>query len=237
MTALDARSRLLCAVFVSVAVAVCRAWPAIFLGLSLGLCSLALGGRDWGRLARRALLVNVFFLGIVATVPLAAPGAPLFSAWGLSFSREGLWAALSITARGNAIFLLFWGLVRPIGVPKLGAALSTLGVPERLCLILALTFRYLELMRHEWDRLFIAARLRGFVPKTSLKAWRTYALLLALLFVRALDKASAIHQAMLCRGFDGRFKSLGGLRWRAVDTFLGAVSLVAIAFLVRLESA
>lgn len=232
-----ARARLIGALAVCLAVALCRAWPPVLTGLALGLISLALGEREWGRLARRLALVNVFFLGILATVPLAVPGEALFTIGPLAFTRQGLAQALIMTAKGNAIFLVFWGLIRPISPPRLGAALATLGVPDKLCLILALTYRYLDLMRHEWARLTEAARLRGFTPGLNSRALSTFALMLALLFTRALDRASAIHQAMVCRGFDGRFKSLGERLWQKTDTALVTASLAAAILVVTLERA
>jgi cobalt/nickel transport system permease protein len=237
MNALDARSRLLCALALSVTIAVCHTWPAALFGICCGVASLALGERKWGRLARRLALVNVFFLGILATVPLAVPGEALLRLGPLSFTWEGFLLALRMTAKGNAIFLLFWGLVRPLSPPRLGAAMSALGVPDKLCLILSLTYRYLDLMRHEWSRLATSAKLRGFLPSLSSKTMRTYGLMLALLFMRALDRASAIHQAMICRGFDGRFRSLGGLGWKGVDTALALASSVAVAAVVWMEVA
>lgn len=235
MSSPDGRSRLLGALVLSVAVALCGTWPAALAGLCLGAAALALGDRQWGRLLRRLALVNVFFLGIVATVPLAAPGDPLFTAGPLAYTRQGLFLALIMTAKGNAIFLAFWGLVRPLSPPRLGAALSSLGVPEKLCLIMSLTYRYLDLMRDEWNRLVTSARMRGFTPKTSPRAWRTYGLMLALLFMRALDRSSAIHQAMICRGFQGRFMSLGGRAWTFADTLLGLGCLAAAAAVTLLE--
>lgn len=237
MIGLDARSRLLCALCVSVAVAVCHGWPAAYLGLACGLAAQALGDRQWGRLLRRLALVNVFFVGLLATVPLAVPGDALVMLGHMPFTRQGLLLALHMTAKGNAIFLVFWGLVRPLSPPRLGSALSALGVPDKLCLILALTYRYLDLMRHEWGRLVTSARLRGFTPGTNRRAWRTYGLMLALLFMRALDRSAAIHQAMVCRGFDGRFRSLGGLRWNGADTALAVAGLLAAAGITVLEVA
>lgn len=237
MSGLDARSRLLGALGLSVAVAVCHTWPAALVGLGCGLAALSLGERRWGRLLRRLALVNVFFLGLLATVPLAVPGHALLRLWSLAYTREGLMLALHMAAKGNAIFLIFWGLVRPLSPPRLGAALAALGVPDKLCLILSLTYRYLDLMRQEWDRLSTSAKLRGFTPDTSIRAWRTYGLLLALLFMRALDKATAIHQAMICRGFDGRFKSLGCPRWRRADTALCLACCAAALAVAVLEIA
>ncbi len=237
MRGLDARSRLLGALAVSVAAAVCRSWPAALAALACGLCALSLGGGAWSALARRLALVNVFFAGIVATVPLAVPGDPLFTVWGLAYTRQGLDAALVMAVKGNAIFLVLWGLVRPLSPAALGAALSRLGVPDKLCLILSLTYRYLDLMRLEWEKLATAARMRGFTPGRSPGTWRTYGLMFALLFMRALDRSTAIHQAMICRGFTGRFVSLGGPGWGLADTALSLACLAAAAAVACLELA
>ncbi len=235
MTLLDGRSRLACALALSVAVAVCHTWPAALAGLGLGAASLALCRVEPARLLARLALVNLFFLGIVATVPLAVPGPPAFRLGPLAYTWPGLWLALLMTAKGNAIMLLFWGLVRPLTPTELGAALSGLGAPDKLCLLLSLTWRYLGLMRQEWDRMFTAARLRGFRPGTSRRAWGVYATLLAMLFVRAMDRSTAIHQAMVCRGFDGRFRALGGAGWRGRDTALCLAGLVATLLVIVVE--
>jgi len=235
--ALDARARLTGCLALSVAVAVCRGWPAAWLGLGLGVASLALGAPGVGRLARRLAVVNLFFLGIVATAPLSLPGEALARLGPLTFSREGLSAGLHMALKGNAVFLLFWGLAAPLSPARLGAALASLGVPDRFCLVLSLATRYVDLMRVEWQRLMTAARLRGFTPDASLRCWRVHGLMLALLLIRALDRARAVHQAMLCRGFDGRFRGLAPNRFRAVDAALCLACLAGTAGVAFLEFA
>lgn len=237
MKGLDARGRILCALLLSVAVAVAHGWPAAWLGFAAGCAGLALSGPDWGSLVRRLGVVNIFFAGVVATVPLAVPGEILWRAGPLVFTREGLLLALLMTLKGNAIFLLLWGLVRPLSPPQLGSALAAMRVPGKLCLILTLTYRYLDLMRLEWRRLSDAAALRGFAPAFSVRTFRVFGLMLALLFLRALDRAGTIHQAMLCRGFQGRFKSLGGLCWKTADTALMAAGCLVALGVALLESA
>jgi cobalt/nickel transport system permease protein len=37
------------------------------------------------------------------------------------------------------------------------------------------------------------------------------------LLVRSHERAERVHQAMLCRGFDGRFRTLTDFRTRAAD--------------------
>ncbi|GFK94642.1 Energy-coupling factor transporter transmembrane protein EcfT [Fundidesulfovibrio magnetotacticus] len=237
MTGLDARVRLAGCLALSVAVAVCRGWPAAWLGLALGAASLSLGPRGFAPFVRRLCFVNVFFLGVAATAPLSVPGEALFHVGPLAFSREGLMAGLHMALKGNAVFLIFRGLAAPVPPERLGQALSGLGVPDRLCLVLALCTRYLGLMRLEWERLFTAARLRGFDPSATLRAWKIYALMLALLLMRALDRARCVHQAMLCRGFDGRFRGLDPKPLGAADLALCLACLAGTAGVAFLEYA
>ena len=232
---LDPRGRVLAAVAACVAVAVCRAWPPALAGLAFGGLCLLFSRPSLTALLKRWALVNVFFLGLVLTVPLGVPGEALLSLGPLAYSREGLWAAGLMAAKGNAIFAIFFALVAPLTPAELGAALSALGLPDRLILILALTSRYMAVMQAEWDRLVTAAKTRGFVPGTSRRAYATYGLMLALLLVRAMDRAVFIHQAMLCRGFNGRFPRLDRFAWGRLDTAFCLLAALVVAGVTTLE--
>jgi len=219
----------------SLAVAVCTAWAPALTGLAFGCLCLALSRPDLRAFGKRWAMVNLFFAGLALTVPLGVPGTALFTAGPLAFSREGLWAAGLMAAKGNAIFFVFHALVAPLTPAELGAALSALGLPDRLILILALASRYLDVMQAEWDRLVTAAKTRGFVPGTSRRAWSTYGLMLALLLVRAMDRAVSIHQAMLCRGFNGRFPLLDRFTWGRADTAFSLLTGLVVAAVAALE--
>ena len=232
---LDPRGRIVAALAASVAVAVCTAWPAALAGLAFGGLCLALARPNLGAFLKRWAVVNMFFAGLVLTVPLGVPGTPLFAAGPLVYSREGLLAASLMVTKGNAIFAVFYALVKPLTPAELGAALSSLGLPDRLILILALASRYLEVMQAEWNRLFTAAKTRGFTPGTSRRAWSTYGLMLALLLVRAMDRAVSIHQAMLCRGFNGRFPLLDRFTWSRRDTLFCLLTGCVVASVATLE--
>lgn len=232
---LDPRARIVAALAASAAVAVCTAWAPALAGLAFGCLCLASARPSLRAFFKRLALVNVFFAGLVLTVPLSVPGTALFTAGPLAFSREGLLAAGLMAAKGNAIFAVFYSLITPMTPAELGAALSALGLPDRLILILALASRYLEVMQAEWNRLFTAAKTRGFVPGASRRAWSTYGLMLALLLVRAMDRAVSIHQAMLCRGFDGRFPLLDRFTWGRGDTAFCLLTGLVVACVATLE--
>ncbi len=232
---LDPRGRVCAAVAACSAVAVCVTWPAALAGLAMGCLCLLLSRPSMKAFVKRWAFVNIFFAGLVFTVPFGVPGTPLFTLGPLAFSREGLWAAALMVAKGNAIFAIFYSLVASMTPAELSAALSSLGMPDRLVLILALTYRYMEVMRAEWDRLLTAAKTRGFVPGTSRRAYSTYGLMLALLLVRAMDRAVCIHQAMLCRGFNGRFPLLDRYNWSRLDTAFCLLTGLAVALVGALE--
>jgi len=64
--------------------------------------------------------------------------------------------------------------------------------------------------------------------------YKTYAYLIGMIFVRAAARAQRVHQAMICRGFKGKFYSLykfssTGLSWIFSTVMTGF--LIALVFL------
>jgi cobalt/nickel transport system permease protein len=78
-------------------------------------------------------------------------------------------------------------------------------------------------------------KIRGFQPRTNLHTYRSYAYLAAMLLVHSHDRADRVYQAMLCRGFHGKFYSLRTFSWQPRDRAFGVVSLLVLAALLYLE--
>jgi cobalt/nickel transport system permease protein len=122
------------------------------------------------------------------------------------------------------MLLLFLGSVEP---DRVGGALRGLRVPEPLVRLFVLTARQIVLFRDEVTRLREAMRARGFVPRTDGHTWRSYGNLVGMLLVRALERARRVEEAMLCRGYDGRFPYLAAPPPAARDW--AALALIAAA--------
>lgn len=214
---MDPRVRLAGATVWSVAVALLATAHAAWAALGLS-ALLALASRPpLGSLMRRLLAVNVFILFLWAVVPFSLPGTPAFDLWRLTASREGIALALTITLKSNAIVLCFIALVATIPVSELGHALRKLHVPDKLAYLLVFTYRYVFVMAGEYQRMRQAMKIRGFVPRTNLHTYRSLAYLAGMVLVRGLDRAERVYAAMLCRGFNGRFRSLNGLAASPLD--------------------
>ncbi len=226
--ALDARCRLAACLLLSLPAALAQGLAAPLGILGLGLLLTLLSRPPFGVVLRRTAAVNVFVAFLWLFVPAATPGEPVWTFHGLTVTREGLDLALLATVKANAVFFCVLSLLATIPAPALGRAMTALGVPAKFSFLFVFTYRYLHVIAEEYGRLVIAARLRGFAPASNGRTYRTYAALLAMVLVRAYDRSQRVYQAMLLRGFHGRFPSLDRFRAGWPDrVFLCLMALAA----------
>jgi cobalt/nickel transport system permease protein len=227
---LDARFRLLACLLLSLPAALAQSLAAPLAILGLGLLLTALSRAPLGVVLRRTAAVNVFILFLWLFVPACTPGEPVWEGFGLVVTREGIHLALLATVKANAVFFCVLSLLATIPAPALGRAMTALGAPAKFSFLFVFTYRYLHVIAEEYGRLVTAARLRGFVPATDIRTYRTYAALVAMVLVRSYDRSQRVYQAMLLRGFSGTFPSLDRFRAGWTDiVFLGLIALMAIA--------
>ncbi len=203
----DLRLRLVAAFIVLACLSQLRTLPVAAAALVLVALATA-WRRPEARLWRRLLHVEAFLLLLFATLPFTLPGQPLVSLGPLTASVEGVERAALIAAKVSASVLILATLLGSVEPVRLGSALRGLHVPETLVRLFVLTARYLSLIRDEARRLIEAMRVRGFRPGSNRHSWRSYGHLVGMLLVRALARAQRVEEAMLCRGYEGRFPRL-----------------------------
>jgi cobalt/nickel transport system permease protein len=191
---------------------------------------------SWRLVLRRLIAVNGLILFIWVVLPLTYEGEPLAHLGLLTFYRPGVRLSAAITLKSNAILLCFIALVATIPLAVLGHTLRRLHAPDKLVYILLMTYRYLSVIEQEFTRLHRAAKIRGFQARTNVHTYRTYGYLLAMVFVRAWSRAERVYQAMLCRGFHGRFYHLAfGVEKQTGSRLFAFFMLSAMIALVLLE--
>lgn len=182
---------------------------------------------------RRAAAMDAFILVMLLMLPFTVAGEPLVTVGPLTASREGLWRAIAIGLKANAIMLLLLALVGTMTPAVLGHALRRLGVPAALIHLLFFTVRYVEVLSREYQRSRLAMKARAFRPRSDLHTWRSLGYLIGMLLVRGLERADRVLKAMKCRGFDGRLHALDAFALRPVDVaFAAAWALVGLTLLV-----
>lgn len=232
---LDPRGKIVVAALFAVLMAVSKSYAATLAGLALALLWLVLARLPVKQVIARLLVVNSFIFFLWLVLPLTYPGDAVWRLGPLTATRQGLLFTGLITLKSNAIIIGLIALIATVPVVTLGQAMHNLRLPDKLCHLLLFTYRYLYVFEQEFHRLVQAMKIRGFQPRTNLHTYRSYAYLAAMLLVRSYDRADRVYQAMLCRGFHGRFYSLRTFSWQRRDGIFMAASLLAMAALLYLE--
>jgi cobalt/nickel transport system permease protein len=232
----DPRALLVAAVGAAFCFSFIRDLAVSGLCLAFALVLAAMGGIPALSLLKRLAAANVFVLFIWLTVPPAVPGESVAALGPLAWSADGVRLAMLITIKCNAILLSFLALASGISLPLVGCALDRLRAPPKLVFLFLFTFRYIHVVGKEWQRLQMAAKLRGFVPRTSLHTYRTVGNMFGLTLVNAIDRSRRIYEAMLLRGFDGAFHTVTEMKSTPADKRFAFLFFSALAALLSLDA-
>jgi cobalt/nickel transport system permease protein len=176
-------------------------------------------------LGKRMFTVNIFVLLLWVTLPLSAGGQEITEFGPLALSSKGIALALLVTLKSNGIVLILTALAGTSSIPAIGHGLERLRLPHKFILLLLTTYRYLGVIEQEYTRLQRSAELRCFSASTNLHTYRTYGYLIGMTLIHSYNSSKRIHQAMLMRGFQGKFPLLELQTTRSAD-------LVLLAFFV-----
>jgi cobalt/nickel transport system permease protein len=215
----------------SFVVALSDRFPVITIAILLSFVLIIIAQFDFVLLLKRIAIVNGLILLFWLVLPFTFEGEALFTIGPFIATMEGVIFAAKITLKCNAILLAFMALIASTPVSALGYALNRLHIPEKLVQLLLLTYRYMFVIEKEYHRLATAAKIRGFRPGNNLHTYRTYAYMIGMLFVRAISRAQRVHQAMLCRGFHGRFYCLREFSFTRLDLIWSVFMAVVIMVL------
>jgi cobalt/nickel transport system permease protein len=216
-------------------VAFSKQFPTLIAALIVAMVLVYLSALDLSEVVRRLTVINVFNLIVWAVLPFTYEGEPVFHIWRLSGSREGIVLSAQITFKSNAILMAFIAVVATMSLATLGHALNRLRVPNKIVYLLLMAYRYVFVIEQEYTRLSRAARVRGFTPRTDMHTYKTYAYMLGMLLVRAMARADRVYQAMLCRGFKGKFYCIHRFHFTRQDVIWAGVMLTSIVILGILE--
>ncbi len=185
---------------------------------------LTLGEIPFGFILRKVLFVSPFvvlvgiFNPILDSRTVVVSGIPFSAGW-LSFGSILIKFSLTVSAA-----LL---LVATTSFPGVCRALRRLGFPAIFVSQLLFLYRYLFVLAEEAMRIARARDLRS--SGSSGTGIGVFARLVGVLFLRTVDRAERVFQAMLSRGFEGDIPSLKRSRVAAGDWAFLAATIVFLA--------
>ena len=216
-------------------IAACQQMSSVLAGLVFVCVGVLLAGIRLGSLLKRLFFVNLFTLACWLTLPVTVRGTTVAHLGFLSMSREGIHMALLITIKTNCLVLAFVTLLSTSSVADLGHGLRRLKMPQKLCLLLLFSYRYIFVIHDEYKRLKRAALFRSFKPTTSMHTYQTYGNLFGMTLVKGWQRAGRVQDAMCLRGFTGKFISLDYTNIRLKDWLLLALLLCCTTIIILLE--
>jgi len=179
---------------------------------------------------KKVLVVSPFALFIGIFNPLldrqamhALFGVPVSGGW-ISFLSIMLKFFLTIT---SALLL-----IATTSFPGICHALRKLGMPEIFVSQLLFLYRYIFVLTEEAMKVVRARDMRSF-GKRGL-GMKVFTSLIGSLFLKTVERAERIYQAMLSRGFQGTIHALKPYRWQSTDAIFLTITF-SVLYLFRMH--
>jgi len=226
----DPRVKIVSFVALVVATGLSRDWRILAGLYALVLAAAVLSKIDAAFFVKRVWLGIPVFSGIVVLPSIFFVGShPLLSislgAFDVTVYRDGLAAAGIFVLRVGVSVSLAILLILSTRWADVLKALRVLRVPNVFILVLAMTYRYIFLVLHNANGMFLARKSR-IVAKTSGKEQRWWIVAaIGVLMSRSFRISEDVYQAMLARGFSGRMQTLDEYRLHVADWLLLAAAV------------
>ena len=183
-----------------------------------------------GFLIKRVWLALPFFTGLVILPALfITPGpALLHLPLGFVITRTGVSTVLFLLLRVSTSVSLTLLLILTTPWNTVLSALSVLHVPDTFILILGMTYRYIYLLLHMANDMFLSRKSRVVGRLSTSENQKMLAAVSATLLSKSLNMSSEVYLAMQSRGFRGTVVTLKPFRMHPKDwVWLAAFAVIA----------
>ncbi len=187
-------------------------------------------------LIKRVWLALPFFTGLIVGPALfITPGpALLHLPLGLIITKTGVNTVLFLLLRVSTSVSLTLLLILTTRWSVVLSALSVLHLPDVLILILGMTYRYIYLLLHTANDMFLSRKSRVVGTLSTSDNQRLLAAIGGALLNKSLNLSSEVYLAMQSRGFRGPIVTLRPFRMKPMDWFWLCVFLAITALAIFL---
>ena len=219
LQALDPRLKVVALVMVLLAVSLSRHLEVLAFFYLFALSLAAFSKVPIGFFIRRVWILIPFFTGIVALPALFITPGPVLASlpFSLVITRTGLNTALFLLLRvGTSVsFAVLFILTTPWN--SVLKALGVLHIPDVIVLILGMTYRYIHLLLHTANDMFIARKSRLLKSMTAAEDYHLLAGISGTLLGKSLQLSSEVYLAMEARGFRSYPQTMDRFQMRWFD--------------------
>ena len=228
---LDSRLKILSAILLLLAVGLSRNLIVILILYFLVLLLAFFSKISLVFFVKRVWLFIPFFTGLVALPALfMTPGPILFRLpLGLIITKTGLTTALFLLLRVGTSVSMAALLVLTTPWNSVLKALGVLQVPPVIILILGMTYRYIHLLLHLTNDMFLSRKSRLLRRMKGSEERRLIAATSGTLLNKSLHVSSEVYLAMQSRGFRNYPRTLDTFKMRTIDWLSGTLVVITVA--------
>lgn len=231
LQSIDPRVKVLSLLALLIAVGLSRNLPVIVGLYSVALILARLSFVPMGFFVKRVWLFMPFFTGIIALPALfITPGPALAQLpFGLVITRTGAQTALFLLMRVSTSVSLGILLILTTPWNTVLKALGILRVPDVFVLILGMTYRYIYLLLHTANDMFLSRQSRVVGRLSGAEERRIIAASAGALLSKSLHLSGEVYLAMQSRGFRGYPRTMDTFKMRWSDwAASGIVTLISV---------
>lgn len=183
-------------------------------------------GVPLGYIVKHIALVSPFILFLAIFSPVFDT-IPVVM-WGGFVLTGGMFSCLAIIIKFIATVGITLVLSSTTRFDRLLKGLGSLGIPRIILMQLSFLYRYLFLLIDEAHRMKLARDARSYGHSTFRFRLHTVGNIIAVLFLKTLDRAEHVYTAMVSRGFSGEMPVITPLRFTIVDSvfLIGSIALI-----------
>ena len=235
---IDPRVKILSVLTLLIAVSFSRSLLVIAVIYLLALILALMSAIPAGFFIKRVWLALPFFTGMLILPALfITPGPTLVQLpLGLVITRTGLTSALFLLLRVSTSVSLTLLLILTTPWNTVLSALTVLGVPDVFILILGMTYRYIYLLLHTANDMFLSRKSRLVGRLDSAEERRMLAAISGTLLSKSLNMSSEVYLAMQSRGFRGKIVTLKAFKMQTRDWLWLFIFLAMTAAAIYLGS-
>ncbi len=228
---LDPRLKILSTLLVLLAVSLSRNLLVILVLYFLALALALFSNIPLPIFVKRVWLLIPFFTGVLALPALfITPGPVLVHLpLGLVMTRTGLTTALFLLLRVGTSVSVAVLLVLTTPWNSLLKALGVLRLPAVIILILGMTYRYIHLLLHLTNDMFLSRKSRLLRRLNGPEERRLVAATSGTLLNKSLQMSSEVYLAMQSRGFRDYPRTLDTFKMRSIDWLSGTLVVITAA--------
>jgi len=131
--------------------------------------------------------------------------------------------------------LIIISLLSTSTISSLIHAMNNMYLSDKLIYLFFFVYRYLHVIKDEYDRIYNSMLMRGFKPGSNIHTYKSYAYLIAMLLIKSYERSKKVYEAMLCRAFKGKFYIIDNFSIKKIDILFSALSFIVILWFIIIE--